>query len=236
MKYLIISLLFVVSSFQTHALDSLTSPFPSTVRTISIPNTHIVSKNIIRGMAPLGRIQELVDYGITDILIFKNQTRNEIDQEMKEINEFENHKLATTQFDFFWHKFPSYKQACEKTIDALRILRKVSESAKRKIFFHCTVGEDRTGYLAGLWLMLKAKKSKKAAFYGQMCANGYGRGNPNKPAYVVNEIRKDLSPLFMYMAKMIEKKKITLGNLTKSICKNNIPAAPIMKCEVSSKL
>jgi len=217
-------LLIIFFSFNSYA--GLVSPFCSTVEEIDIPNTHMVTPRIYRGMAPLGKIDQLLNFGITDILIFKNQTRNEIDKEYEEIVKYEKEReinLNTIQMDFFWHKFPSYKKACEQTIDAFRLFRSIQRNENRKMYFHCTVGEDRTGYLAGLWQMLKQGKSKKTVFYEQMCSRGYERGNPNKPTYVINEIRKDLTPLFMYMANLVETKKISMRNLTKKHCKDDIP-------------
>ena len=58
-----------------HAYAGLESPFPSTVSGITIQNTHTVGfNNILRGMNPLGKVQELRKAGVTDVLIFKNQT------------------------------------------------------------------------------------------------------------------------------------------------------------------
>jgi len=220
------------------AQASLRSPFPSTVEGITIQNTHEVSPGIYRGQAPLGKIRELLKLGVTDILIFKNQTKNEIDRELEEIRELEKQNdliMRTTQVDFLWHDYKSYKMACEKTIDALKIMNSVSQSPKKKLFYHCTVGEDRTGFLSGIWKMLTSKKSKKQAFYYEMCENGYGRGNPHKPNYVVNEIREDLTPLFSYMANLISSGKISLKKLTKKYCRDDIGKWPELNCRVSGR-
>lgn len=95
--------------------------------------------------------------------------------------------------------------------------------------------ENRTGHLAGLWKILKSRHSMKNAFYNQMCENGYGGGNPNKPHFVVSEIRKGLTPIFIYMANLISKKKITLGNLIKDYCKDKLPRVKALICQDSSK-
>lgn len=218
----------------TAALAGLSSPFPSTVDGISIKNTHAVDENIYRGMAPLGKIEELIDFGITDIIIFKNQTRTEIDEEMLELENKEA-QMNVSQFEFLWHDYPSYKKACEDTIKALRILRSVHEMKRRKVFFHCTVGEDRTGFLAGLWRMLSQNWSKRKAFYLEMCENGYANGNPQKPDYVVGEIREDLTPLYMYMAAKIEAGELSLGELTTDICTDRIGEQKILRCRASSR-
>ena len=67
----------------------LKSPFKSSVEGINIPNTHDVEGDgtILRGMAPFGHISELVEADVTDILIFKHQTRGEVDKEIKLLKE-----------------------------------------------------------------------------------------------------------------------------------------------------
>jgi hypothetical protein len=233
MKTITLSL-FIFYSISIFA--ALSSPFVSTVDELSINNSHYVdsSKRIIRGMSPHGKINELNDIGITDILIFKNQTRTEIDDELKEIAVV-NPEINVVQIEFLWHAYPSYKKACEKTIDALKLLKKVRFDSQRKIFFHCTVGEDRTGYLAGLYRMLVSRWNAKKAFYGEMCENGYANGNPNKPDYVVSEIRDDLSPLFTYMSGLIDEGKLSLNDLNKSYCTDRIGFQKINYCRTSSK-
>ena len=70
-----------------------------------------------------------------------------------------------------------------------------------------------------------------------MCENGYANGNPNKPNYVVREIREDLTPLFLYMSDKIASGKLKLSNLSKLICKNKIPLnVKRMYCRSSSKI
>lgn len=235
MKTFILATL-VAWSFNALALKS---PFPSTVEGITINNTHAVGDagKIFRGQAPLGKVEQLRDFGITDILIFKNQTRKEIDQEYEELRTKDAAHINVKQYDFLWHAYPSYKLACEQMIEGLRFIKEVKESKDRKIFFHCTVGEDRTGALAGLWRMLDSKYSMKKAFYQEMCENGYEHGNANKPWFVYNEIRKDLTPLFIYMAKKIESGELSYNNISASICKDDIELkpSPKLRCKVSSK-
>lgn len=231
--------IFLVALLSLSAQASLKSPFASTVDGITINNTHTVGSDgkIFRGQAPLGKIEQLRDAGFTDILIFKNQTRSEIDEEYAELISKDAGHIQTKQIDFLWHAYPSYKIACEQMIAGLKYLKEVKESKNRKIFFHCTVGEDRTGALAGLWRMLSSKYTMKKAFYSEMCENGYGRGNANKPYYVYNEIRSDLTPLFIYMAQKIEKQELTYDNINSDICIDSIDKKKIkkLKCKISSK-
>ncbi len=228
------SLLFLSLFISLKAIASLSSPFPSSVEGLSIKNSHQVSHNIYRGMNPLGKIDELINFDITDIIIFKNQTRTEIDDQYLEM-ENKSAQMMSLQVDFLWHKYPSYKVACEQTLQALTLMREVNEDSNRKLFFHCTVGEDRTGHLAGLWRMLSQGWSMRKAFYNEMCENGYANGNPQKPDYVVGEIRKDLTPLFMYMAQKIESGELSLGVLSKATCQDEIPAQKILRCKSSSR-
>ena len=221
--------------FTIGAQASLKSPFKSTVKELTIPNSHKVSTRVYRGMAPLGKIEELKKFGITDILIFKNQTRDEIDRERAEVADIAP-EIRITQMDFPWHNVDSYIETCETTIDALRLMRSIDRNPTRKLFYHCTVGEDRTGLLSGLWDMLKFGKKAPYVFKNQMCENGYEAGNPQKPAYVVNEIRDDLTPMFLMMAKKVEIGKLKMRNLTKSVCYSNIDfEREVPKCENSSK-
>ena len=215
---------------------SLSSPFDSSIPQVSIKNTHAVGEydKIFRGQAPLGKVEELVEFGITDILIFKNQTKNEIDKEYIEINNKAAGLLNTHQINFQWHDYSSYQLACEQTIEALEYIRSIHFSLNKKLFFHCTVGEDRTGMLAGIWRILSQGYSTKQAFYYEMCENGYGKGNPNKPAYVYNEIRSDLTPLYLYLANKIKTGKLSLRNLNTDICIDNISRKHNLKCYTSS--
>ena len=111
--------------------------------------------------------------------------------------------------------------ACEQTLEALAVIQDVLGSKNRKVFFHCTVGEDRTGYLAGVYRMLFGGSSAKNVFQNEMCARGYEGGNPDKPFNVVNIIRGELTPLFLLMSIQIQNGTLNLSNLknaSKSIC------------------
>ena len=144
--------------------------------------------------------------------------------------------MKVIQMDFPWHNVESYVETCKLTVKALRHMRSVTKNLKRKMFFHCTVGEDRTGLLAGLWTLLNSNQSIEKVFKSQMCENGYEAGNPHKPAYVVNEIREDLTPLFMMMATKIKQGKLSLKHLTTKICYSSVDLeAPVPMCENSTR-
>jgi hypothetical protein len=213
------TLIVIIISLQT-AEAGLKSPFQSTVDGLTIPNAHYVSLNdsVIRGMAPtVGHIDELVELGITDVLIFKNQTRNEVDKEIISLKKagFKNNSIH--QINFKWKEYESIQVACEQTIQAFQIIKRVREKGN-KIFFHCTVGEDRTGLLSGLYKMMNEGLTREDVFQNEMCEKGYEAGNSHKPWVVVKAIRKDLTPLFKKMAKAINMGMISLEDLGRSNC------------------
>ncbi len=236
MKNLIVLLSVLLLTVTANA--GLKSPFESSVEGINIPNTHDVEGDgtILRGMAPFGHINELVAADVTDILIFKNQTRGEVDKEIKLLKEAGYSSDNIHHIAFKWKGFESYQVACEQTIEALQIMKRVWEKGG-KTFFHCTVGEDRTGYLAGLWRMMSAGWTKNEAFEGEMCENGYGHGNPQKPWKVYGAIRKDLTPLYIAMAGLVEQGSLSYDRIDASVCQDlkvNLEQK-VPTCKVSSK-
>ena len=199
----------------------LKSPFESQIFGIDIPNTSSLDQDgrILRGMSPLGHIDQLINYGVTDVLIFKNKTRSkDVDKEIIKLKEsgYTNNDIHFIPFK--WKEHVSLELACEQTIKALSIIREVLRDQNRTLFFHCTVGEDRTGYLSGLYRMLLYDYTVSESFQKEMCSNGFGRGNPKKPRVVVDSIRKDLLPLFLMMAKKIKNAEININNLNYNQC------------------
>ncbi len=205
---------------------SLVSPFPSQVEGLNIPNSHIVegatSGALVRGMRPRTEqdFDELLQIGITDVLIFKNSTLADLSTE-EEITALTNKgikKNHITVIPFQWKDITSFETACLQTIEALQIMKTISESKSKNLFFHCTVGEDRTGYLAALYKILFQKMSFSRAWNDEMCENGYADGNPRKPKFVVEEIHKNISPVFQKMLHKIRYGYISANNLDKSEC------------------
>jgi hypothetical protein len=64
---------FFLSFLEAYALEGL-----------SIQNAYQVDKvgQVFRGREPKTKIIELAEFGITDVIIFKNQLRTEVDQEI----------------------------------------------------------------------------------------------------------------------------------------------------------
>lgn len=194
--------------------------YPTQVRGLNVSNAHKIKKTkyIYRGSAPLGKAEELVQLGIEKVLIFKNQTRKEVDTEIAQLTDAGISRDQIYNIDFLWKDIKSFEYACEQTVDALQILID-AETNNEKIFFHCTAGQDRTGYLAALFRLLRERVSEEEVVADEMCEKGYAEGNPYKPANVVDHINRNLSPLFLVMAQMIVDEEITIDNLDKSACK-----------------
>lgn len=199
MKTLLFCLVFPALAF---ALDGIT-----------IPNSHQVDLDgqVFRGREPKEKVSELPNIGITDVIIFKTDTRGEVEAEKVALKKL---KIKFHHIPFQWKEFTSLEDACVQIVDALSIIKKV-KAKDGKVFFHCTAGEDRTGALAGVFRMLDEGLTMKKVFREEMCARGYSDGNENKPALVTGAIERELTPLFVAMAQKIEE----TGKLTKSSCR-----------------
>ena len=86
--------------------------------------------------------------------------------------------------------------------------------------------------LAGLYRMLEENLGMEKVFRSEMCARGYADGNPNKPGMVHGAIRKELTPLFIALAKKIEGGTWELGKIKKSSCKGLIVEPTTLKCKI----
>lgn len=191
------------------------SPFKSTIPKMTLGNAHGISKgayneyDLIRGMTPQTR-QEFSSliHGlkVTDFLIFKIQTRNEVKAEVNILRKdfgFSNNQIHYIPMRY--KGMESFQSACLMTVKALRLFREIERRKTRRLFFHCTVGEDRTGMLAALWRNIAQGHSLAKVFRGEMCRWGYGAGNPRKPKFVVDHIRKDLTSHFHKMYWLLHK-------------------------------
>ncbi len=205
-------------TLQAFAVDGLT-----------IPNSHQVDLRgqVFRGKEPAKLVGELAEFGITDVVIFKNQTKTEVDKEISSLN-----KLGVTShhIPFAWKDIESTTKACEQVVEALQIIHQVTTRGG-SVFFHCTAGEDRTGLLAGVFRMLDQNWSKEQAFKEEMCAHGYSDGNSKKPYLVTSSIKKELTPLYLAIAAKIENGEWKIGQLTKRNCKNLIIKPTTLKCK-----
>jgi len=195
---------------------SVFADLESTVPGISIGNAHLVDeRSLIRGSQPLSKSMELKAWGITDVIIFKSPTRNEVADEITALTAL---GIRTTHIPFKWKNLESPEVACRQVVQALQIMKQ-NRSEGKVTFFHCTVGEDRTGLLAGVWRMLDDGYTRSHAWTNEMCPNGYADGNRMKPKAVAEAIHAELSPLFYGMAKKIKEGQLTLETLDAEVCK-----------------
>lgn len=209
--------------------------FESTVPGITIANTHLLdAPHVLRGSQPLAKVAELRDYRVTDVLIFKNPTKgpqnesteptdlacapekraNEIIAERCELKA---QGIRSEHIPFRWKELASNEVACRQLIAGLSWIAQV-RARGGVAFFHCTVGEDRTGMLAGLWRMLDDGYTRERAWREEMCPNGYADGNRIKPAAVATAIHGELTPLFYAIARKIKQGKLSLANLDPEVC------------------
>jgi hypothetical protein len=209
----------------------LNSPFQSTVDGITIRNTHLVAGSlasgkaaVLRGQEPRNQIQQLLDKGVTDVVIFKNELGTEVRDEIQALRDakLEDVDHRVHSIPFRWKKLTDadFHESCSQLLEGLTVLRDVLKTPKRRVYFHCTVGEDRTGLLAGLFRSLNQGWDMTRTFHDEMCENGYEAGNPNKPVgTVVPEVRRSLTPVFTKMEFLIQKGALTLDNVDDdSIC------------------
>lgn len=205
--------------------NGLVSPYSSTVPGISIKNTHRVANaegEVLRGMSPVGKTDELIRHGVTDVLIFKNEIKDEVKREIAELQENGITPDRIHVIPFRWKDLESYPTACEQIIEGLKLLETAYRTPERSMFFHCTVGEDRTGMLAGLFRMVEQGWNARKAFEQEMCAYGYEAGDAKKPWKVVSAIRAELTPVFLVLATLIEDGVIAPGQLDASVCAHEV--------------
>lgn len=214
----------------------MTLPAFAAVEGSSISNAHIVYEAdgsvIIRGKAPANRkqFQELMDLGVSEFLIFKLDTKGEVEKERATLEKLGVASSSITHVPFPWKDLHDFKNACTMTITALRTIQNAVESGK-SLYFHCTVGEDRTGYLAGLWgLWANTYTSAQDSVQKELCARGYEAGNPGKPYRdVVLKIRETLTPTYLKMAVILNDAKKRGQSLDVSLCDNE----PQLKVDIS---
>jgi protein-tyrosine phosphatase len=229
------------TTIQPRGTGGLSSPFDPTVDGLDVPNTHWVddSEMVLRGMEPRTAEQydELRALGVERVLIFKNNTATTDVGE--EIAEWDMPEGDVLQVPFRWKDLEGFQTTCAQTLEALRFIH-ASEEAGQKTFLHCTVGEDRTGYLAALYGMIFEGVAARDAFEDDMCERGYSSGNPQKPWFVVSALRKEVTPLYRAMAYLVEQGTLD-GDLDDAACASE-PVVPddylsdSLTCGVSTTL
>lgn len=211
MKILSLALSLVVS------LPSFAANLVSTVAGLTIANAHeLEAGRIYRGAQPGKKTTELKALGVSDVIIFKTQSTTEVDKEILSLTEL---GIQIHHIPFRWKDLESPAQSCEQLIQALQIL-KANREAGKVSFFHCTVGEDRTGLLAGMWRMLDDGATRDEVWKNEMCAHGYADGNYAKPKEVAAAVHAGLTPLFFALSSKIAKGELTLDTLDAKVCQS----------------
>lgn len=202
----------------------LASPFAATVAGLKIPNAHAVGGSglLFRGMAPRDDqdFADLVSLGVGAVLVFKNQTGSGTDvaDEMQALRDRGLEASRVAHIPFKWKELGSFKETCEQTVEGLKFIASNTKAGK-KTFFHCTVGEDRTGLLAAAHrLLTEPALTADQAFDEEMCERGYGAGNPLKPAFVKGQLAGGLTPFYRKLSWMIESGKLRADALDPAAC------------------
>lgn len=219
------------------------SPFGSTVPGVSIPNAHLVTQEAgfaMRGMTPqnAAQISELKQAGITDILIFRNDVKGEasVANELKLLEEARYSSDSIHQVPFAWKNFKNFREPCLQTLKALRLIRASVRTSGKGIYFHCTVGEDRTGYLTAFYKILYEKKDIDKAFREDMCARGYAEGDPLKPNFVVDLVHKSITEHFIKMNYLVSEGKLDGKNLGDGVCELDPDREPEFRNKMQREL
>lgn len=202
----------------------MVSPFASSIDDVGIFNAHVVAETptakVLRGMKPFrpADYENLSDQGVGAVLMFKKPTSaSEVTTERTALDGIGVPSSRFVNIEFLWKDFPDFGEPCRQTVQGLKLLTDWA-AAGHTAFLHCTVGEDRTGYLAGLYRMLTEGGEARMFFDDEMCERGYSAGNPQKPGAVTSAIDDDLTPLFVKMAFKIANGELTSTSLDESVC------------------
>jgi hypothetical protein len=213
----------------SHGGGGLASPFDSTVQGIDIPNAHVVGGNdkLLRSMAPGSPedFDQLFAANVGAVLIFKNPTTtgHSVDEEVTTLTQRGLAQSRVSNIPFKWKDLDGFKAPCEQVVEGMKFI-KTNLAAGKKTLFHCTVGEDRTGFLAAMHRLLNdSALDTGKAWDSEMCEHGYGAGNPLKPGFVVGSLETGLKPLYQKMAYLA--KKGSLDSLDTAVCANDPSSA-----------
>jgi hypothetical protein len=136
---------------------------------------------------------------------------------------------SVTQIDFDWKDNQNFSSGCQKFIQGIDLM-KAAMKQNKKMFFHCTTGEDRSGALAASYLLSKSKNADIIKiFKNEMCAKGYEGGDPDKDKEVVQKIRVGLTRTFLKTAYRIQEAKRKNLPISKKICETDPENLPLFK-------
>lgn len=212
----------------TGAKAELESHFNSSIPGVTIRNAHKVYQSgraeLFRGQAPKQKeVPSLLQLGVKRFLIFKNDTRGEVTKEINFLISKGVRPSNILHLEMKWNDEQGFQNACEMTLQALQFLED-SIRNQESAYFHCTMGEDRTGYLAGLWgLWAGTFRSSQQAFTHEMCARGYEYGNPQKPFFIIKDVREGLTPTWLKMVELLKQARLQGRSLKTIACPNDVP-------------
>ena len=199
--------------------DDFVSAISPTAPGFTIPNAHWISdEKILRSNSPLSseHVAQLKSHHISKVLVFKAFSDPKIKEKLSSLyraNGFQ--KQDVKWINFPWQNIHDYHRACEQTVEALKYIK---ENENSGVAFHCTVGEDRTGLLAGILRQARDGWSKDKAFKEEMCARGYADGSIAKDEYAKIQIHKALTPLFDYLSSAVASKSLQWNALNSNVC------------------
>ncbi len=226
------------------SVSVLADGFSSRIPGVDLANIAFLpgtSNRVIRSGAPpsLVKVKELTDLKITHVLIFKNELKTEVHDEIGWWKSVGLLPANIHHVPFRWKGIVGHEQeACAQVVESLKFIHDAVQSTNQKsrVLFHCSIGEDRTGLLAGLYrLLIGSSKNARDAFKNELCLYGYEHGDALKSDLVVQTIRNELTPLYLGIADLIAAKKLTVANLSTSVCSDlkPVPAGSQYQCEVS---
>jgi hypothetical protein len=206
----------------------LVSPFPSSVAGTRVSNVHLIDSvkgKVFRGM----RLRDKEDVlnlkthlGMTDVLIFRAASKGVgVEDEIAMLQELGYERSRITQIPFEWKETPSFQLVCEQSLQALELMRAAVLDASKSLYVHCTVGEDRTGYIAALYKMAYLGKNEDEVFRDDMCAHGYADGNKQKPKEVNELIHANITHTFVKMSYLLRTQPESFKALDRKLCEKD---------------
>lgn len=209
-------------------------PFSSTLTAFeSLGNVHSLTPDdrIIRGAVPNSSVDLLLKERVTDVLSLQPSDHPQWQKELTILEESGFLKKQIHNVSMYWDRPTPFKEQCIQYLKVLRILKEVKQDRSRKIYFHCTMGEDRTGLVAGLYRIIFDKWSFEKVVAGELCAHGYAFSNLSKPKAVAKKIQDNLGVSFIEMVDLVEQDRLSFANLDDKICdaEPNIKPAVVAK-------
>lgn len=223
MQFLLLFLISMIRADASPLCDQVfgVADMENEVDGLTLGNTHEVYRGegrLIRGHEPGKKVDELQKIGVTDVLIYKVERRNEVSREIEALKKIGIKEERIHHVDMDWQKIKNPEDACRETVGAINTLSKVATTRGRTGYFHCTAGQDRTGLLAGLLRMRLEGWTAQDAFFKEMCAHGYGFGDTKRPANVSGVVEKNLTPIFLQIAGQLMAGAGSRSELNPSLC------------------